>query len=1443
MAQVEGSFLITIFLSGGSKTLIRTCKSENVQDLTRKACNICSTPGVKKTYDKCVARKADGTLVTTPNVGDNTVLVFLPKENFETCIVNDLLAVVSRDDVERLKDLLKVSCYAAAINGLPSVKEIPIHCAVKLGLGEIISELVKCSYLDINIQTADDKRTPLHKAVGFSNRQVTATLVYCGACLGIKNKQGQTAKQEAKHPEIFKIFELVEGDPSFQSLVKEYPHLASLERFRSPFSPLIQFAQDHSHISWIESEQNLTGFKPMARAYLLNFNIMGDTKILLVHENSPFCEAALSFILSRECTKLGVDLADCDVMGADKKPIATSSLLSSVTDRHVYVRCEKVTSSSITRNTSIRTNSKSRVKRALVQDAGKKKGGRRGEIIAAFGSQTIEEHLRDPLGWDCFHAYLQSVYSGELTLFWQAVEQLQDIQDESLITQKCEAIYDQFLLHDSPHQVVLPPDVSLQLVELRKSLSKDMFSRAQRAAITGIVCTAQWQSYPTSSHFARWVDGKLLMDVDLGGIKKSHAAIKADVRNSHDSKRRLFKSTSELSTDSGMSGGSELSTARGASEEFLVHESHFGHMDTLFSDFFGAVAAIMEKNETDVSTLQILREKVEMRLKHIMKAFFPFFKGFSQYLLEAQERVENYRQNKKVRELLINSNRFAHICVEKTIATELKLFREQLDWLSMCGTNIEKERNKCDQCILLLGLFFNILKTMDRLIVFITFYLTLDQIPGTESSPSTARKQQRKSRKSDKRMRNVVASGDEQKDRDAQEESSSPQEKRERSSNGRGEGSRRRRGDEQGDSDACDSPKKRSSKSRCRTRRLSVNSRRTDDGLSTLEPATLSCYDTNSDDTHSEASGDMSKTSRVPLPERSSRSHVNKKSKLEDNEGEGLSDSSHEESQVETETTTESQPPPSESKKLSENSNLLRAASLTASAEESEVSSADKSRGKASLFPVSIVTPGGASTSLSSGLKLSSSSSESLSAHAKENRSASDSSLKVKIISTGPRSEFSSSSPNLPTSSPSVTPSTPLTASTPASLSSTPSAPSTPTTPSFDVSAYFAKSSSTRDRNMQGEAVGVTIDELISHATGDIASDLLGAAQLVFDEARDDKIWAGIKKFYFSTDSLHKARCLNLLNKWVRGKVRFGATTLSDAVADEILEFATNSLGADGFSAFSEGLSTNVQANKKRDWGKYKAPLMCVTSIPSAASPFILQFSPELIAEQLTRIDFHLFQNVNTWELQMLGKADVALHLFTSHATQLIRRADKVAFWGTTMLLDTPKPARLKMFQHLLKISYCLINNHQNYSSGLSLANGLSSKIVERLQLKDQLSRKGKDQFESLLRLFQPQRNFSNLRDAIAKSGDVALPLTSIYMKDLAITEEANETFVGKRHYNLQKFRYLYNIITEFLSKWKISHMIAEKSEPLYTFLSVLPHHTENCLYAISKNMEMRERN
>lgn len=66
---------------------------------------------------------------------------------------------------------------------------------------------------------------------------------------------------------------------------------------------------------------------------------------------------------------------------------------------------------------------KKRRKILMTQDAKRKaRDGMREELIQTFRSQThLSDYLKDPLGFECFHAHMLSVYSGEITLFWQAV--------------------------------------------------------------------------------------------------------------------------------------------------------------------------------------------------------------------------------------------------------------------------------------------------------------------------------------------------------------------------------------------------------------------------------------------------------------------------------------------------------------------------------------------------------------------------------------------------------------------------------------------------------------------------------------------------------------------------------------------------------------------------------------------------------------------------------------------------------------------------------------------------------------------------------------------------------------------------------------------------------------------------------------------------------------
>lgn len=212
------------------------------------------------------------------------------------------------------------------------------------------------------------------------------------------------------------------------------------------------------------------------------------------------------------------------------------------------------------------------------------------------------------------------------------------------------------------------------------------------------------------------------------------------------------------------------------------------------------------------------------------------------------------------------------------------------------------------------------------------------------------------------------------------------------------------------------------------------------------------------------------------------------------------------------------------------------------------------------------------------------------------------------------------------------------------------------------------------------------------------------------------------------------------------------------------------------------------------------------------------------------------------------------------------------------------------MYKFLIKLAHYLVTTMHNFCSGIALLNGINNLATERytsekllllflffvavslllilatsfftsllaakifrLQIKEHLPKRSKDMLEAIVRLQSPIRNFSHLREAIKKADEDAIPfpyiptlshsltlLRGIYIKDLAIIEEGNPTLLCEdpKTYNVQKYRMMYRVISDFLGKWKISATVAERVDPLYTFLYVLPHQGEEYIYALSRQID-----
>lgn len=69
--------------------------------------------------------------------------------------------------------------------------------------------------------------------------------------------------------------------------------------------------------------------------------------------------------------------------------------------------------------------------------------------------------------------------------------------------------------------------------------------------------------------------------------------------------------------------------------------------------------------------------------------------------------------------------------------------------------------------------------------------------------------------------------------------------------------------------------------------------------------------------------------------------------------------------------------------------------------------------------------------------------------------------------------------------------------------------------------------------------------------------------------------------------------------------------------------------------------------------------------------------------------------------------------------------------------------------------------------------------------------------------------------------------------------EEGNQTILSRDpdYYNVQKFTMMHRILSGFLGN-RSRPKFETKLEPLHTFLTVLPHHSENGLYSLVKQVQ-----
>jgi len=242
----------------------------------------------------------------------------------------------------------------------------------------------------------------------------------------------------------------------------------------------------------------------------------------------------------------------------------------------------------------------------------------------------------------------------------------------------------------------------------------------------------------------------------------------------------------------------------------------------------------------------------------------------------------------------------------------------------------------------------------------------------------------------------------------------------------------------------------------------------------------------------------------------------------------------------------------------------------------------------------------------------------------------------------------------------------------------------------------------------------------------------------------------------------------------------------------------------------------------------------------------ILELDDSLIAEQLTLIEYELYQRIEAPEL--LGQAwnKEKRQCLSRNVIEQLQRTNRVSFWVSTMILIQPKiKDRIKAVNKFIGVASRL-RQLNNYNTLMGVVAGFNTSSVSRLKHTfNGIKGRQKELWDELTALMDPSNSFRTLRHGIDESGLSAIPYLGMYLSDLTFMEDGNPDEVersGKKVINFQKHFMIFKTIHQLLRFQTSAEYLKnlKKAEPTYTFLYELPTLDENVLYAISLEREPR---
>ncbi|KAH7983694.1 hypothetical protein HPB52_013680 [Rhipicephalus sanguineus] len=243
----------------------------------------------------------------------------------------------------------------------------------------------------------------------------------------------------------------------------------------------------------------------------------------------------------------------------------------------------------------------------------------------------------------------------------------------------------------------------------------------------------------------------------------------------------------------------------------------------------------------------------------------------------------------------------------------------------------------------------------------------------------------------------------------------------------------------------------------------------------------------------------------------------------------------------------------------------------------------------------------------------------------------------------------------------------------------------------------------------------------------------------------------------------------------------------------------------------------------------------------------LLQFKSELLAEQMTLLDAHLFQRIDISEILIWAKeqnedSSPNLTKFTEHF-------NKMSYWARSCILkqcDAKERERvvvkfIKIMKHLRKIN--------NFNSYLAILSALDSAPIRRLEWQKNIT----EGLKEYCALIDSSSSFRAYRQALAETTPPCIPYIGLILQDLTFVHVGNTDYITDAIVNFTKCWQQFHILEPmrcFKKKQVVCHIICDilnmpftfkRNEQIIDFFNNFEDYlSEDAMWEISENIKPR---